>query len=522
MPSAFAARLALIVGNDTYKNVASLRNARADASAVASALRSFGFKVTLIHDSNERGFRAELRTFKETVSEGDDVVFFFSGHGVQLGTANYLLPVDIRGESEDQVKDEAIPLQRVLDDLADKKARFSLMIIDACRDNPFRGRGRALGGRGLAPTTAATGQMIIYSAGSGQQALDQLSATDTNPNGLFSRVFLKEIDKVGQPVDRVLRNVREEVVRLGRSVGHEQVPALYDQSLGDFFFRQSGDSASNLKPSATVSPAQPIATQPAGKPADIKQPAIAFAVFDGDPITSIGVVRIVNSDLGRSGRFRFVESGGTVMSENQRPDVTPWVRRGADYLVGGSTAKLPDGRTDVRFRAWDLKTASDLGGQSFNVGPEDLRLSAHRISDWLQKKITGVPGNYSRRVAKVVSEEGRFRLFVSDSDGANPQSALSSPKPIALPIWSPSGSELAYLSFESGQPEFYVHQVASGKRARNADASKLVVAACTFELGALQSGTESLRGDWLKDDWDSTLSTGCRSKMMAALGENKF
>ena len=174
MPSAFAARLALIVGNDTYKNVASLRNARADASAVASALRSFGFKVTLIQDSNERGFRAELRTFKETVSEGDDVVFFFSGHGVQLGTANYLLPVDIRGESEDQVKDEAIPLQRVLDDLADKKARFSLMIIDACRDNPFRGRGRALGGRGLAPTTAATGQMIIYSAGSGQQALDQL------------------------------------------------------------------------------------------------------------------------------------------------------------------------------------------------------------------------------------------------------------------------------------------------------------------------------------------------------------
>jgi hypothetical protein len=334
---------------------------------------------------------------------------------------------------------------------------------------------------------------------------------------------LREIDKIGQPVDRILRNVREEVVRLGRSVGHEQVPALYDQSLGDFFFRQgSGNPVSALNPPPVVALAEPVAAQPASRLIDNQQPVVAFAVFAGDPVTSTGVVRIMNSDLGRSGRFRLVDSDGIVMSENQRPDVTPWVRRGADYLVGGSTAKLPDGRTDVRFRAWDLKTASDLGGQSFNVGPEDLRLSAHRISDWLQKKITGVPGNYSRRVAKVVSEEGRYRLLVSDSDGANPQSALSSPKPIALPIWSPSGSELAYLSFESGQPEFYVHHVASGKRARNADASKLVVAACTFELGAFQSGTESLRGDWLKDDWDSTLSTGCRSKMTAALGENIF
>jgi hypothetical protein len=97
--------------------------------------------------------------------------------------------------------------------------------------------GRSIGGRGLAPTSAATGQMVIFSAGAGQQALDRLGPTDKEPNGLFTRLFLREMQKPGQPVDRVLRSVRSEVARLARSVGHEQTPALYDQSLGDFFLK---------------------------------------------------------------------------------------------------------------------------------------------------------------------------------------------------------------------------------------------------------------------------------------------
>jgi hypothetical protein len=79
--------------------------------------------------------------------------------------------------------------------------------------------------------------MVIFSAGAGQQALDRLGPTDKEPNGLFTRLFLREMQKPGQPVDRVLRSVRSEVARLARSVGHEQTPALYDQSLGDFFLK---------------------------------------------------------------------------------------------------------------------------------------------------------------------------------------------------------------------------------------------------------------------------------------------
>jgi len=256
-------RVALVVGNDSYQNVPSLKNARMDARAIARELERAGFTVNLRVDLNEKGMKEAIRTFKGQVAGGDVAVFYFSGHGVQLGGANYLLPVDIRSDSEDQVKDEAVPLQRVLDDLQEQKARFSLAIIDACRNNPFQHRGRALGGRGLAVTSAATGQMVLFSAGAGQQALDSLGPRDKSPNGLFTRVLLKEMDKPGIPVDKVLRNVRDEVVKLSQAAGQEQVPALYDQALGEFyFFPASGRSASEAPAPAPAPAASTLGAPP--------------------------------------------------------------------------------------------------------------------------------------------------------------------------------------------------------------------------------------------------------------------
>jgi TPR repeat protein len=234
----FANRKALVIGNDLYSDVPKLNNAGADADAMAKALEAVGYQVTKHLNLNEKKFKQALREFRLQLQGGDEVLFFYAGHGIQLGNSNYLLPIDIKGDHEDQVKDEAILLQKVLDDLEDKKAKFALAVIDACRDNPFKGKGRAIGGRGLAPTTAATGQMIMFSAGSGQQALDKLGDTDRDKNGLFTRVFVKEMLTPGVSVDRVLRNVRNEVVRQAKSVGHEQTPALYDQAIGEFYFRQ--------------------------------------------------------------------------------------------------------------------------------------------------------------------------------------------------------------------------------------------------------------------------------------------
>lgn len=229
---------ALLIGNDSYKSISKLVAAREDARTIAASLSAVGFQVTLKLDLNEKDMKAALRTFAAQVQGGDEVLFFFAGHGVQLGATNYLLPTDIVGDSEAQVRDEAIQLQRVLDDMLERKAKLTLAVIDACRDNPFKTSGRAIGGRGLAPTTAATGQMVIFSAGTGQQALDRLNAADKNKNGLFTRVFVQEMQKPNVSIDRVVKNVRNQVAELAKSVGHEQVPAIYDQVLGDFYFKK--------------------------------------------------------------------------------------------------------------------------------------------------------------------------------------------------------------------------------------------------------------------------------------------
>jgi hypothetical protein len=248
---ALAKRIALVIGNDSYQNVQTLKNARADAKAIAAELKTVGFDVTLKQDLTQKAMKATLRDFKSQVSGGDEVVFYYSGHGVQFGGTNYLVPVDISAESEAQVADDAVPLQRILDDLTEQKARFSLAIIDACRSNPFKEVGRAIGGRGLVPVTPATGQMIMYSAGAGQAALDNLGPKDANPNGVFTRVLIQAMRKPGVPAGQLLKDVQGEVVDLAHGVGHEQVPALYDQSLGKFYFRAGAPEAAGA-PNAAI------------------------------------------------------------------------------------------------------------------------------------------------------------------------------------------------------------------------------------------------------------------------------
>jgi Caspase domain len=250
-----AKRVALVIGNDSYQSVTPLQNARSDARAVARVLERDGFNVTLKEDVTLKGMKDALRTFKGQISGGDEAVFYYSGHGVQFGGTNYLIPVDLVPQSEEQVVDDALPLQRVLDDLQDQKARFALAIVDACRDNPFRGTGRVIGSRGLAPVTAATGQMVLYSAGAGQEALDRLGPKDSDPNGVFTRVLIQEMTKPGLTAGQMVKNVRDQVVALARGVDHEQVPALYDQSVGEFCFV-----------SGCVPGPEPVAPGPAPKP----------------------------------------------------------------------------------------------------------------------------------------------------------------------------------------------------------------------------------------------------------------
>ena len=196
----------------------------------------------------------------------------------------------------------------------------------------------------------------------------------------------------------------------------------------------------------------------------LTQIPIALPAFRGEEAAPQKISQIVRADLERSGQFRNVDAAGESFDETSRPDMAQWRLRGADALLAGSITKLSDGRYDVRFRLWDVVKGQDLGGQGFAVTPADLRLVAHRIADFVYEKLTGERGIFSTRIAYVTKAGKRYVLWVADADGENAQSALSSTEPIISPAWSPTGGELAYVSFEARKPVVYVHDVATGKR----------------------------------------------------------
>lgn len=199
----------------------------------------------------------------------------------------------------------------------------------------------------------------------------------------------------------------------------------------------------------------------------LTQVPIAVAAFKGDESAPQKVGNIVGADLERSGQFALRDSSVAALGrldETSRPDIAVWRQRNADALVLGSVTRLADGRYDVRFRLWDTVKGQDLGGQSYAVGAMDLRLAAHRIADYVFERLTGEKGVFSTRIAYVTKVGGQYNLWVADADGENSVSALSSPEPIISPAWSPSGGQLAYVSFESRKPVVYVHEVSTGKR----------------------------------------------------------
>jgi TolB protein len=195
----------------------------------------------------------------------------------------------------------------------------------------------------------------------------------------------------------------------------------------------------------------------------VTQLPIGFTTFRGAESSPQNIASIVAADLDRSGQFRS-NMLSAVVDEVARPDLAAIKQANLDALVTGSVTRLSDGRFDVRFRLWDAVKLQDLGGQSFAVGTADLRLVAHRISDFIYEKLTGEKGVFSTRIAYVTKVSNRFHLWIADSDGQNAQAALTSPEPIISPSWSPNGRELAYVSFETRKPVVYVHDIATGRR----------------------------------------------------------
>ena len=221
-------KLALIIGNQSYPK-SPLKNPVNDAAAMVKALRGLGFdEVVEKTDLTMRQMRVEIDRFSATLQPGDLALFYYAGHGVQANEQNYLIPIDFAGSSEADLPYEAYPAAQVRDKLEQSRARLRILILDACRNNPFRSKRDGV--RGLSPMgSSVEGTYIAY-------ATSDNGVADDNPtegNGLFTKLLLTALRTPGLDLKQVFEKTKQDVYVASQKT---QRPFTYDGVIGQFYF----------------------------------------------------------------------------------------------------------------------------------------------------------------------------------------------------------------------------------------------------------------------------------------------
>jgi hypothetical protein len=238
-------RVALVIGNSGYKAVTALQNPANDSADIARALEALDFEVELVSDLTFDKMRRSLRSFSKRASGADVALVFYAGHGIEVDGQNYLIPVDARLESSDDVDYEALPLNLVMGSLNGAK-KLKLVLLDACRNNPFiagmktSGAKRAIG-RGLARVEPSVGTLVGFAAKEGTTASD-----GDGRNSPYTKALLEHLDEPGLEINLLFRKVRDSV--LSQTNG-EQEPFTYGSLPGRQLYLKDGSQ-----------PAKPVAT----------------------------------------------------------------------------------------------------------------------------------------------------------------------------------------------------------------------------------------------------------------------
>jgi uncharacterized caspase-like protein len=285
-PALAGGRVALVLGNSKYQAAPALENPANDAADVAQALRTIGFDVIEERDGTRDAMAGAMRDFAQRIRTADIALFFYAGHGLQMRGENYLIPVDAKIEDEADVRFSAINLKDLQQEM-DGPSRANIIILDACRSNPFEEkltRGRGTAARGLQRLEAAgVGSLIVFSTQPENIALD-----GSGRNSPFTSALLKYISAPGLEVRQMISRVRGDVLQ---ATNQTQVPWDNSSLVGDVYLASSPAAAApapaaasapvGSAPPATdrtvfVAPVQPAPAQPAPAPQQATpQPAAA-------------------------------------------------------------------------------------------------------------------------------------------------------------------------------------------------------------------------------------------------------
>lgn len=221
---------ALCIGNAAYPEDP-LKNPANDAESVSRRLEALSFSCMLLKDASISQMDASIKAFSAELKDSDVGLFFFAGHGMQIDGENYLTAVDTDFYDENAAKYSSHELSRIIDVLEKGANSTSIVILDACRNNPYEKRWRGVGSRGLAPVYAPKGTIIAFATSPGQVALD-----GTGNNGQFTSALLCHIDTQNLTIEDLLKRVRN---TLSASTAGRQTSWEHTSLMGDFFFNTS-------------------------------------------------------------------------------------------------------------------------------------------------------------------------------------------------------------------------------------------------------------------------------------------
>jgi hypothetical protein len=321
LPARAAERVALVIGNGAYTATTRLANPPNDAADMAAALTNLGFEVVAVVDGDLAAMTAAIRRFGKLSAGADVALFYYAGHGIQVGETNYMLPVGAALVEEQDLAFEAIEVGLPLHLMDRSGARVKLVVLDACRNNPLAqtlagsleadGRGAAVG-RGLARIQGAEGTLMAFATAPGAIADDGKAR-----NSPFTRALLDNIATPGLEVSLLFRRVRADVMA---ATGDRQVPWVNEALLGEFYFAQPEEVAGDAPAPQATPPIQPSGT-------DKSALDLAFwdAIKDSDDPASFEayLAEFPNGTFVRLAQLRLQDLAGTGEVETPTPTPTP-------------------------------------------------------------------------------------------------------------------------------------------------------------------------------------------------------
>jgi hypothetical protein len=327
-PAAAERRVALVIGNSTYQNVARLDNPRNDARLVAETLAELGFSLVgggAQLDLDKASLDKVVQSFGQQIQGADVTLFYYAGHGVQVNGANYLVPVDANATREADVDFQMLEIGKVLNQMQGSGTRLNMVILDACRNNPFGGRGLRSAEGGLAQMRAPDGTLISYATQPGSVAQD-----GANGHSPFTEALAKTIREPGLDIFQTFNEVG---LIVKRATGGSQQPWVSSSPIdGKFYFVAP---AALPGPQAAVTPpplAETLRPDPDRLP--IKDPVLLRELndrlyehnFDPEPLDSKNGMKLAISEFQTKSNMTPTGEAteGLLMRLRKLNDLKPW------------------------------------------------------------------------------------------------------------------------------------------------------------------------------------------------------